>query len=250
VTGGETIWFEGPIIPLPASQQKEDYPKDYGGAMAIAADAAPGLRYWRLATSQGATASMKFVVGELPEIVEREVEGESVAVGVALPITINGRIFPREDLDEWSFTGRQGETIRAEVFSARLGYPLEARLVLVGPDGKPLAEDTGSMAGDACVGATLPLDGTYTLRIHDVNFSGLQHFVYRLTVTNGPHVERVYPLGGRRGTSARFELAGQGLPGEPIAVALPVDAPNLYRTRLDVAGKTTNNFAVELDDLP
>lgn len=250
ITPTETVWFEGPLIPLPASQQKEDYPKDYAGATAIASDAAPGLRYWRLATSQGATPAMKFVVGELPEVIEKEAEGHAEAVLVTLPVTINGRIFPREDIDEWSFTARRGQTIRAEVHSARLGYPLEARLVLVDPAGKPLAENTGSLTEDACLRATVSADGTYTLRIHDVNFSGLQHFVYRLSVTSGPHVERVYPLGGRRGAATRFELSGQALPAEPVEIALPADAPRYDRRRVDIAGQPSNAFTIELDDLP
>ena len=33
----ETTWFEGPVIPMPASQRKEDYPKDYLGRVAIGA---------------------------------------------------------------------------------------------------------------------------------------------------------------------------------------------------------------------
>src|SRR5260370_13345782 len=50
----KTIWFEGPIIPLPDSQQAEDYPKDMAGRVTIAADAPLGVRHWRLATAQGA----------------------------------------------------------------------------------------------------------------------------------------------------------------------------------------------------
>ena len=33
----ETRWFEGPLLPLPASQQTEDYPQDMAGQIAIAA---------------------------------------------------------------------------------------------------------------------------------------------------------------------------------------------------------------------
>ena len=50
---------------MPDSQRPEDYPKDMAGHFAIAADAIPGVRYWRLWTSQGATPAMKFVVGDL-----------------------------------------------------------------------------------------------------------------------------------------------------------------------------------------
>src|SRR5262249_29928223 len=67
----KTLWFEGPLLPLPDSQQAEDYPKDMAGQVRIAADAARGVRHWRLWTAQGATPAMKFVVGDLPEIVEK-----------------------------------------------------------------------------------------------------------------------------------------------------------------------------------
>src|SRR5437764_6040909 len=53
-----TIWFEGPLLPLPDSQRQEDYPKDMAGEIAIAPDTPLGPRYWRLWTSQGATPAM------------------------------------------------------------------------------------------------------------------------------------------------------------------------------------------------
>src|ERR1700680_4553114 len=43
-----TVWFEGPLIPLPDSQLAEDYPKDYATQIEIAADAPLGTSYWRL----------------------------------------------------------------------------------------------------------------------------------------------------------------------------------------------------------
>jgi len=38
-----TLWFEGPILPLPDSQQAEDYPRDMAGEIKIAADAPLGV---------------------------------------------------------------------------------------------------------------------------------------------------------------------------------------------------------------
>src|SRR6516165_2604813 len=35
----KTLWFEGPLLPLPDSQQAEDYPKDMAGSIRIAQDA-------------------------------------------------------------------------------------------------------------------------------------------------------------------------------------------------------------------
>ncbi len=245
----KTTWFEGPLIPLPDSQQQEDYPKDSAGRVTIAADAPLGLRHWRLSTDQGATPAMKFIVGDLPEMIEKEIEGDPVPVEVKLPVTINGRIFPRENVDVWTFAAKKGQHCTCEVNALRLGSPLDARLEIRGPDDRPLAEKVGE-GSDPVVRFTAPADGQYSARIHDVRFQGGQAYVYRLTITTDPYVDRVYPLGGRRGTTAKFELLGQGLPAEPVDIQLPANGKDDFTHRLAVDGKSTNPFFLDLDELP
>ena len=46
-----------------------------------------------MSTSQGTTPLKKFVIGEFPEVIENEIDGEPIAAAVSLPVTINGRIF-------------------------------------------------------------------------------------------------------------------------------------------------------------
>jgi hypothetical protein len=210
VRATHTVWFEGPLLALPESQQAEDYPRDLAGSIRIAADAPLGVRHWRLATAQGATPARAFVVGDLPEIVEQEIDGDPVPVAVQLPVTINGRIFPREDVDVWSFPARKGQTICCEVNAARIGSPLDSRLEVLDPEGRRLAENDDYFGADSFIRFTAPVDGTYRVRIHDVNFHGGQTYVYRLTLTADPWVDSVYPLGGRRGSRGLFELGGPG----------------------------------------
>ena len=57
-----TTWFEGPFIPMPASQAKEDYPKDYKGQVTISPKAKLGTRRWFVSTSQGV-----FVLSEISD---------------------------------------------------------------------------------------------------------------------------------------------------------------------------------------
>src|SRR5262249_27025379 len=83
-------WFEGPLLPIPASQRQEDYPSDMIGEVRIAADAPLGIRRGRLWTAEGASAGLAFVVGDLPEVIEQEIDGDTVPVEVKLPVTING----------------------------------------------------------------------------------------------------------------------------------------------------------------
>jgi hypothetical protein len=247
----QTLFFEGPLLPLPASQQAEDYPKDMAGRIQIAPDAPLGARPWRLWTSQGVSSGpLKFMVGDLPEIVEQEIEGDPIPVEVKLPVTINGRIFPRENVDIWTFPASKGQTITCEVYAARLGSPLDSRLEVLDPQGKRIAENDDTFGADSMIRFTTATDGKYQVRIHDVQLRGGPAYVYRLTLTADPYVDRVYPLGGRRGRTVAFEVAGQGLPGGPVAIPLPAAGPSDYAHRLTVGGKSTNPFSIALDDLP
>src|SRR5262245_28516033 len=246
----QTRWFEGPLLPLPDSQQAEDYPKDMAGSIRIAADAAAGVRYWQLSTAQGATPAMKFVVGDLPEIVEQEIAGDPLPVEVKLPVTINGRIFPREDVDIWTFHARQGEAITCEVQAARIGSPLDTHLEVLDVQGHRIAEALAKNGGDPVLHFTAPADALYQVRIHDISSRGGQAYVYRLTLTADPYIERIYPLGGRRDSKTTFTLTGQGMPKQPLAIDLPATGPKDFWHRVELNGKLTNPFLIELDDLP
>jgi hypothetical protein len=180
-----TVWFEGPLLALPESQQAEDYPKDLAGRVEIAAQAPIGVRHWRLWNAQGATPAMQFMVGDLPEVVEQEVEGNPIPVEVRLPVTINGRIFPRENVDIWSFAAHKGQVISCEVYAARLGSPLDSRLEVRDPNGRRIAENDDAFGADSFIRFTAPEDGKYQVRIHDINFRGGQAYVYRLTLAAG-----------------------------------------------------------------
>jgi hypothetical protein len=182
--------------------------------------------------------------------VEREVDGRPIPETVTLPVTINGRIYPREDVDLWTFDAKTGQTVTCEVMASRIGSPLDSRLELRDPRGRRITENDDAFGKDSLLRFTAPADGTYQLSICDTDFGGLQHYVYRLTVTAGPYIDAIYPLGGRRGEETEFELAGANLPTEPIPVALPAESSQPFRYRTTVSGSSSNEVLVEVDDLP
>ena len=242
-----TVWFEGPLLPQPGSQRSEDYPRDHAATLRIAADAPLGARHWRVWTSQGATPALKFLVGDLPEVIEAEQDGAPLPVAVTPPVTINGRIFPREDVDVWTFPARAGQTFTLAVAAQSFGSPLQARLEVLDPAGAPLAEAVASQR-DPQLQFTAPRAGTYSVRIHDVSFGGLQHYVYRLTITDAPVVTRVFPLGGQRGETVAFELAGANLPTQTVRLKLPAGPER--SAWMPLPFPTAPAVLLELGDLP
>lgn len=245
-----TQWFEGPLIPLPASQASEDYPVDHANSMEIATDAPLGDHLWKVSTSQGVTASLPFVVGDLPEIVERELPGVPAPVSVNLPVTVNGRIFPREDVDQWQFHLTAGQTVTCSVDALRLKSPLEARLELFDPHGHSLGESLSQRGNEALLRFTATEEGDYSVKIHDIQFGGLQDYVYRLTLTAGPRIDDVFPLGGQRGTDVVLTLSGANLPAPTATVKLPTGPESQFAYRVEAGAAPSNAIMLDLGDLP
>ena len=224
----ETVWFEGPLIFQPLSQQGENYPKDHANELTIAPSAALGHRLWRCWTSQGATKSLKFVIGDLPEVVEEEIDGQPLPRVVTLPVTINGRIFPREDIDIWTFDAKVGETIICDAAAKRFGSPLNLVLGVYGPDGGLVPTQKIVHKGDPIHWFTTAVAGRHEVRLRDAKFWGLQNHIYRLTIKRGAHILYHYPLGVRRGTTVKAEFSGPGLKRHTATLNIPTKATESY----------------------
>jgi hypothetical protein len=238
----ETVWFDGPMIQQPLSSRKEGYPKDHFGEITIHGDAQIGHRLWRCRTSQGVTRPLKFVIGDLPEITEVEVAGNPIPKEVALPVTINGRIFPREDVDLWTFEAKAGETIVCDAVAKRFGSPLAAVIFIRDSEGNSIQTEKVLKGGDSVYWFKVPKTGRVEAGIHDARFEGLQSHVYRLTIKRAPHLISVYPLGGRRGSSFQAELIGLGLKEEMADIRLTGDSKNLQTISIKSFGYAT--FAI------
>jgi hypothetical protein len=134
-----------------------------------------------------------FMVNTLPEIEEKEPNDViAVAQKVTLPVIVNGRIDKPGDWDVFSFEGRAGMAVVAEVWARRLDSPLDSYLKLTDATGKVLAfnddqEDRGqglmTHHADSKLQTTLPKDGTYYIHIGDARRHGSPAHAYRLRIS-------------------------------------------------------------------
>ncbi len=219
LTPAKRMWFEGPILPLPDSQRQEDYPADTQGKIALAKDAPLGARRVRVFTAQGGAGGPVFVVGELPEVIEKEIDGEPVAKPITLPVTANGRIFPREDVDLWEFDAVAGKTVTAFVHAQSLNSPLVTKLDIIDAKGNVVAEQMlhACVGTDASAKFTPKVAGKYRVRVTDANTLGGPAYVYRLTVTTADVPAFHFPLKAKPDTLKDATDASKSLQG-PIAL--------------------------------
>jgi hypothetical protein len=152
-----------------------------------------GVREIPIETGEKFFNTVTFAADALPEISEREANDKlATAQRVTLPIVVNGRIQKSGDVDVFSFDGKSGEEIVADVLARRLNSPLDSTLELTDAHGKRIAfnddfEDKSfgleTHHADSHLRAALPADGIYFLILRDAQRQGGAEFGYRLCLT-------------------------------------------------------------------
>jgi hypothetical protein len=127
-----------------------------------------------------------------PEILAAEPnESAADAQRVGWPTIVNGRVDRPGDIDVFSFEGRAGSVITAEVIARRLGSPLDSVLTLTDAEGRILAtnddyEDKAAALlthhADSYLRCRLPNDGVYLVHLRDAQNHGGPEYAYRLRI--------------------------------------------------------------------
>lgn len=199
-----------------------------GAKLTIAADAAPGRRMLRVRNGQtGLTNFSYFLVGTLPEVVEKEKNNDPRrAQDVTLPVVVNGRISQSLDVDCFRFEARKGQKLTAAVaaydFDSRSLNPrsfIDAALEVLDSEGRIVADAADVLGLDPLVETTIPADGVYTAVVKLVNYQGYSTAVYRLTLGEVPYPTAVFPVAIERGKSTEVSFAGPNVPTAAKATA-------------------------------
>jgi hypothetical protein len=181
------------------------------------------------------TAARPFVVGLLPELNEQEPNnGLSERQSIErLPVTINGVLGKRKDVDVFMVSLPAGATLVASVDAQRsLQSPVDACLQIVS---EPPRTGTGSMPNRSAHVLAQNLDArgldprlTYRAARHEVvsirifgfpatpdstiGFAGGDDYAYRLTLTTGGFLEGCLPLADDHRLEARLLPVGFNFP--------------------------------------
>jgi hypothetical protein len=212
------VWCDDPQVNF-------SLPDAGGNAVAtVAPDAAPGLHLVRFVNSEGATLPVRFAVGPLPLLEEKEPNDEVAAPqSVAkLPVWIQGRLEKGGDVDRYALTLKKGVPVYCKADAYALGSPVDMHMHLLDRRGTKLATASDGQNLDPDLGFTPPEDGVYLLEVAgfghppaaDVNFTGSALCAYQIAVSEAPTVRRVFPAALPAEGKATLELAGPGIKAE------------------------------------
>ena len=198
-------WFgfkaRGPAWPLP---------REFAARLTIPADVPAGLVRWQVANANGASPPELFQVGTIPEIVE-DSKRKTAQFLPALPVTLSGQIRRIEEIDRYQFKVPKTGPVTLQLVARQLHSPLHAMLKVRDAAGQVVLDAADSEGRDLTLTMHAQADIPYEISLHDLDFAGDRSYVYRLTLTAGPHVRASYVAAGTRGKTHPVEFVGIGL---------------------------------------
>jgi hypothetical protein len=175
----------------------------------IAADSVAGPREIRLSSVQGASAPFPFLIGELPEIIHSDADEPR---DLTLPVTANGRLDAKGDIDEYFVTLSAGAQIVCAASTQAIRSPVDPMLRLLDHDGNILATSGPHRSADALLVFRAAKEGRYRLQVFDFQMAGSARHIYRLTVTDGAWLDYAVPHGLVRDLETVVKVKGWNLP--------------------------------------
>lgn len=124
-----------------------------------------------------------------PSVLETSAANDEPATAqlVELPVTINGRMEKKADLDYYRFSAKKGERFTFEVHARRYQSSLDPTLRILTEKERRLSENDDlrdgvhTYADSRIENWQVPADGDYLLEVRDLQLRGGNSFVYALT---------------------------------------------------------------------
>jgi hypothetical protein len=197
-----------------------------------AADVPAGTYDVRLLGRFGVSSSKLLQVQRgLAEVPEQEPNNELAQSQVVQVNCVIGGASDGENVDLYRFTAKAGQRIVLDVDAQKLDSMLDSQLLVLNAAGKQLASSGDYHGRDSLVDFVAPADGEFIAVLHDLSYRG--GYPYRLTISDRPHVENVFPRAVQRGQTAQLMALGRNLGGGPAALG-PSGEPMLESANFTV----------------
>jgi hypothetical protein len=228
--------FKADLVPPPPPDPKAPPPppKQPGAVqtavfkITVPADAPLGITDVRFVGKWGVSNPRAFVVGDLPEVMEKEPNNDvTEAQKIDLNTTVNGTMASATDVDYFVFTGKKSQRVLVSCLASSIDSRFLPEVDVYDAKNHMLGSGRNYSGNDALADCTLPDDGDYYVRLfaftHTANIpGGSTEYFYRLTVSTAPWIDAIHPAVIEPGKPTQVTIYGRNLPGgqpDPTATA-------------------------------
>jgi hypothetical protein len=142
----------------------------------IAPDCPVGVYEARIMTRLGQSSSRIFSVGSLQELIQGQ-PNTSLATALELPVnSVCNAATTNRAVDHFAFEAKQGQRVIVDCATRGIDSKLDAVVIIADAMGRDLLVERRGGVLDF----TVPDDGKYVIKVHELTFKGGPEFFYRL----------------------------------------------------------------------
>ncbi|MEI8018489.1 MAG: hypothetical protein WCH39_09825 [Schlesneria sp.] len=172
----------------------------------IPAETVPGIYPIWVKSKAGMSKSVALAIDRLPQVAM----GSSMEKPATLPAAFFGSLSGGQQQLVF-FSGTKGQRVVTDIELKRLGGTANPVVEIKSPSGTPLTIGWGqnSLRGDARAELTLPVDGIYTIEVHDLTFNAPGTSPFRIKAGDLKLIDGVIPAAAVPG-QIEIEPVGTG----------------------------------------
>ncbi len=177
-------YWEGPRIFASALP----LPREFPARITLPKDHATGLVFWQLANANGATSTATFLVSEHQEITEERFRDSPMKI-TTLPIGISGRLSRLTERDIYHLQSDSDQKIVIDCWARRLGSDINLAIQVYDSEQELLVDEVDTEGRDLQISFAAQAASNYSIVVHEADFRGAAHFVYRLGLSSDTAME-------------------------------------------------------------
>ncbi|MBA63977.1 MAG: hypothetical protein CMJ76_16605 [Planctomycetaceae bacterium] len=159
-------------------------PREFKANVEIPTGHPTGLVFWQMANANGATGTATFLVSEHKELTEARFRDNPIEV-TTLPVGISGRLSRLTEKDIYNFRAKSAQTVNIDCWARRLGSDVNLAVQVYTADNQKIVDEVDTEGRDLQCSFAAAAGKTYSIVIHEADFRGAAHFVYRLGLSSG-----------------------------------------------------------------
>lgn len=246
---GETIEEARELVfsdPSITAEQKTDaagQPIANSYSVTVGKDCPAGLHEARVMTRLGLSSSRIFTVSEVPEVSHSDAK---TTLDDAMPIEIDSicnAVMPVRAVNHYRFQAKANQRVVVDCAAKGIDSKLNPVLIL----GDEKGRDLRVQRRGGVIDYTMPTDGTYTIKVHDLTFEGGAMHFYRLSLRSlpdGAPIQRLpstqlvsahsWPPFGLPTEADASEVEPNNNPAEANQITLPCDIAGSFYPAADI----------------
>jgi len=206
-------------------------------SVTIAANVPAGIYEARAVGYFGLSTARPFVVAaaDSNEIDEsKDHSTRETAMDIPVNSILNGSV-PYQGIDWYKFSVKSNQRVLVEINAERIDSRMDGLLIAYDSSGREIGRNREHYGRDPFLEIPTTQAGEFYVAVSDILYRGGPDHFYRLSISDNPHIDYIFPPAGEPGSKNRYTLYGRNLPGGKLDESVVLNGRVLESLNVEIA---------------